>query len=255
MQTENSSTLNTDRFGPLPGNTRGELFVIGHSHVGCVQGAANDYGEQDLYPLNFWGLPGAIEYHDGEAYLAEEIAARIADYWGPVFSMLGGSTHAVLGLLVHARRYDFVLPDQPDLSLDPEAELVPALAMRRIMASRMAEYLALMEQVHAHSRGNMVHIEPPPPSADVERLVFDIHWSMSTDAQYEVSPLVLRYKLWRLESRILRDWCAERNVAFIQCPQACLDEQGCLADDYYGDGAHANAAYGWQVLQQMRQRL
>lgn len=256
MQTDDSSTLTTDRFGEQPGNTPNTLFVIGHSHLGCLQVGASSHDFKDLYALNFWDMPGAIEHDDGEARLAEEIVARVSHHRGKVFSMMGGSAHAVLGLLAHARRYDFVLPEQPELSLDPQAELVPALAIQQVLEAHMSDYLALMAQVYEHSGSNMVHVEPPPPSANVDRMVCNVHWALGTmDLQYEVSPLPLRYKLWCLQSRIFRDWCAERDVEFIRCPQGCLDEQGCLADDYYGDGAHANAAYGWQVLQQMRQRL
>lgn len=127
--------------------------------------------------------------------------------------------------------------------------------MQKILESRMSKHLGLMEQVREHSQGSMLHFEPPPPPADVVHMESDLHCSIETDMPYEVSPFALRYKMWCLQSRILQRWCSERDVEFVRCPEEAVAEQGGLINEYYGDYAHGNAAYGWQVLQQMKQRL
>ena len=52
----------------------------------------------------------------------------------------------------------------------------------------------------------------------------------------------------------MRDWCDAHAVGWIACPPECQDEHGCLADMYYGDGAHADTAYGKLVLRQLQAR-
>jgi hypothetical protein len=202
--------------------------------------------------LNFWELPGAITLEDGVPRLSPEIEQQLMQHPGPVFSMIGGAAHNVLGMLVHPRRFDFVLPAQPQLPLDSAAEVLPALAVRRVLESLTAEYLALMAEVLRLCGGEMCHIESPPPYANAERMHADVPWGMYPDMRREISPAALRYKLWRLHSQIVGDWCREAGARFVPCPPETIDENGFMLETYYGDGAHANVSYGERVLEQMR---
>lgn len=228
------------------------LLCIGHSHLACVTRAAVTAGVP-LRAFNFWDLPGAIVNDGGQPRFAEDIREALIGHAGPVFSFVGGGAHVVLGMLVHPRRFDFVLPDEPDLALDPAAEVLPATAVRRILESMTDEYLTLMGEVRRLASGAMFHIEPPPPSADALRMHADVPWVMFPDRCREISPAALRYKLWRLHSQILRAWCSGNGVTFVEAPAGTSDADGFMLDDYYGDGAHANDAYGELVLAQMRQ--
>ncbi|OOG37413.1 hypothetical protein [Rhodanobacter sp. C05] len=227
------------------------LLCIGHSHVACVARAAETAGIP-LTALNFWEMPGAI-LRDGDVpRLTPSLEQQLREHRGPVFSMVGGAAHGVLGMLVHPRRFDFVLPTQPELPLDPAAELLPALVVRRVLESMMAEYLALMLQIRRLCSGPMFHIESPPPYADAVRMHADVPWGMYPGMCQEISPAPFRYKLWRLHSQIVGEWCDGAAVAFVTSPPASIDEAGFMREPYYGDGAHANAAYGELVLEQMR---
>ena len=238
----------TDRRAVMPD----PLWCIGHSHVTCVARAAEVTGTP-LQALNFWGMPGAIEQDDGVSRLSSALEQQLRQHEGTVFSMIGGAAHGVLGMLVHPRRFDFVLPAQPALPLDPAAEMLPALVVRRMLESLMMDYLALMTQVHRLCKGRLFHLESPPPSADVWRMQADIPWDMYPGMCHEISPAYFRYKLWCLHSQIVSDWCAGAGATFVRCPPQSVDESGFMRDSYYGDGAHANAAYGELVLEQMRQ--
>lgn len=229
----------------------GSLLCVGHSHVGCVASAAR-IGGITLQALNFWGMPGAIERCDGRPVLSDSIASQLAQHDGLVFSMVGGAAFGVLGLLVHPRRFDFVLSESPGLFLDDSAELLPSSLVRRLLESLMADDLAVMADIRLHCRGRLFHIEPPPPYADAQRMLHDIPWEMYPGMTREISPAVFRYKLWRMQSRILMDWCSQNDVVFVSCPRESLDREGFLASSFYGDGAHANEAYGTLLLEQMR---
>ena len=111
--------------GPVP-----PLLCIGHSHVASVERAAALAGVP-LRAFNFWNLPDAISRQDGRPAFAASLHEALARHEGPVFSMIGGAVHVVLGMLVHPRRFDFVWPGEPALPLDAQAELLPALAVRR----------------------------------------------------------------------------------------------------------------------------
>lgn len=227
------------------------MLCIGHSHVASVARAATAKGEA-LRSFNFWELPHAIVRGDGRQHFADDITDALSQHAGPVFSMVGGGAHAVLGMLVHPRRFDFVLAEEPELSLDPAAEILPAMAVRRILESMMLEYLNLMDDVRQLCKGSMYHMEPPPPSADSERMYADVPWGMFPDRCQEISPAALRYKVWRLHSAILKAWCGSNGVGFVAAPDQAVAGSGFLADAYYNDGAHANVAYGELVLEQMR---
>lgn len=234
----------------LPGT--GPMLCVGHSHVACVARAATARGVA-LQALNFWEMPGAIERDDGPPRFTPALEQRLRQHDGPLFSLIGGAVHGVVGMLVHPRRFDFVLPWEPDLPLDPAAEVLPALAVRAILESLMTEYLALMTELRLLCRGPMFHLEAPPPYADAQRMHADIPWALYPGMCQEISPASMRYKLWRLHSRIVRDWCDAAGVTFVACPSPAIDAGGFLREPYYGDGAHANEAYGELVLGQMRQ--
>jgi len=229
------------------------LLCIGHSHVACVARAAKAAG-QPLQALNFWNMPGAIRQESGGPRFDIAIERRLREHDGPVFSLIGGAAHAVLGFLVHPRRFDFVLPADPALPLDQAAELIPSLAVQRLLESQMGEYLALMALVRGLCAGRMFHIEPPPPCAHPESTQARIPWDLFPGRCREVSPVALRYKLWRLHSQILSDWCARTGVDLVPVPAGTIDADGCMREAYSGaHGLHGNARYGALVLDQMKQ--
>ncbi|MGH8156480.1 MAG: hypothetical protein ACREPQ_00040 [Rhodanobacter sp.] len=232
--------------GPEP------MLCIGHSHVDCVARAAAKTGVA-LQALNFWEMPGSIVREGDRPRFVPALEESLREHGGAVFSLIGGAVHGVVGMLVHPRRFDFVLPWEPELPLDAAAEVLPALAVRGMLESLMAEYLALMGELRRLCHGPMFHLESPPPYADAHRMHADIPWGLYPGMCQEISPAPLRYKLWRLHSRIVSDWCDAAGVTMVACPAPAVDAQGFLRKSYYGDGAHANEVYGELVLGQMRQ--
>lgn len=228
------------------------LLCIGHSHVACVARAARA-ASVPLQALDFWTMPDAIVRSDGAARFSPALITQLREHAGPVFSFIGGAAHGVVGMLVHPRRFDFVLPWAPELPLDPAAEVLPALAVRAIVEAAMGEYLDLLNQLRALCRGALFHVESPPPYADAQRMHADIPWAMYPGMLQEISPAWMRYKLWRMHSRIVEDWCLANDATMVSCPPLAVDAEGFLRAPYYGDGAHANEAYGALVLDQMRQ--
>lgn len=235
---------------PRAGGSLRPLLCVGHSHVACVARAAEASGHP-LQALNFWNLPGAVLKERGEPRFSTAIERQLREHSGPVFSMIGGAAHVVLGLLVHPRRFDFVLPSHPQLALDPDAELIPSLGVQRALESEMSEHLALMSLVRGFCTGRMFHVEPPPPCADAKWISANVRWKLLPNRRREISPSSLRYKLWRLHSQLLSRWCADAGVDLLPVPAGTTDADGFMREPFLSDGVHANERYGALVFEQM----
>jgi hypothetical protein len=230
--------------------SRRSLVCIGHSHVGNVAAAAASAGVA-IECLNFWQLlPGSlIERADGSVELLPQIRARLL---APVFSLVGGACHH-FGLFAHPRPYDFVLPERQDLPLGEGAELVPYDAIHAAMQALARPYLEIMRAVRAATEGPMFHMESPPTYADEVVPSFAPNWLTHFAENPQISPVWLRYKLWRVHSAIVHAFCRQADIAFVPHPAAAVDAQGLLIAEFHGDLGHANQAYGALVLRQMQQ--
>lgn len=227
------------------------ILAIGHSHVACVQLAASEIGFE-MSSFNFWLAPGASIAANGTLYLSEELKDTIRKHSGPVLSFVGGASHVVLGGLVHPRRFDFVLAEQPELPVHPDAELLPQEAVRAMMRAHMGGYLNLMKEIVELASEPVCHFEPPPPCRDDQRIMRTMPWSLFPDMKREISTLPFRYKMWRVHGAIIRDWCAAHGVRFIVPPPESVDADGCITDRCTHDGLHGNPTYGALVVDQIR---
>lgn len=228
------------------------LFCIGHSHLRSIQAAAVETGAT-LRAVNFWDDNSVIVNSPADPQLVGPLQDEVRNYAGTVFSCIGGGAHTVIGLVSHPRRYDFVLPEQPDLPIDPGAELIPVDAVQAVLERETAPYLRLMRHLRSIARHRVVHVEPPPPCADNERIAPHMPWPMFPGMLQEVAPPYLRYKAWRLHSRVVAEWCAGEGIEFLAFPGESADASGFLKDEYFLDGVHANARYGMLLLGQMRE--
>lgn len=227
------------------------ILAIGHSHLACVEQAALATGFE-LSALNFWTMPGSQIAADGLLWPSGTLKEAIRSHRGPLFSLVGGSSHTVLGALVHPRRFDFVLAEQPDLPIHREAEVLPQNAVGGMLRAHMAGYLNLMLELGKVASGPFHHLESPPPHRDSERMRQSMPWSLFPDMKQEISTAPFRYKMWRLHSAVVRDWCAEHGIAFIPHPRDSVDDEGYMIDACYHDGLHANLAYGKLVIDQIK---
>lgn len=226
-------------------------FFIGHSHLRCVQQAAAE-GGQLLESLNFWDRPNDVV--KGTTWtLVPELQQRLRDHQGDVVSWIGGGAHTLFGLASHPRRIEFVLPEAPDLPLDPRAELLPFGAVRESLMVQTEPYLQLMGHVRSLVRHRLLHMEPPPLCPDNAQIDPHIPWSLFPGMLQEVAPPYLRYKMWRLHSQIVSDFCSQAGIEFIARPAMSMDADGFLGQEFFSDGVHANSRYGALQLQQLQQ--
>jgi hypothetical protein len=224
------------------------LVCIGHSHTRTVVAAARRQGVS-LAGIDFWSTGAPLVMDEGRPRFRQDIAQQLS---GIVFSMVGGTAFNIMALCVHPRRFDFVLPSAPQLPFDPLAELVPFGAVRSALLAMTQDYLNLMGYVRDAARGPVYHVEAPPPFADAVRKLPREFLPYFADKSREISPHYFRYKMWRLHSEIVQDFCARRSIGFIPRPPEAVDSEGFLLPRYYADPMHVNEAYGALVLAQMR---
>lgn len=223
------------------------MFCIGNSHMACVLAAAERAGS----PLDAVVLKENGKYVTeavGRQFpfvhprdLSEELPKIHVD--GPVFSFIGGTRHAVMRFRRNPRPYDVYLPSAPDLPIEDGAEIIPVNALRTSLAASMLKHLRALETVIEVGSGPVFHLEPPPPPA--------VSWWEASDRASQDAPF-LRYKLWRLNSEIVRELVERLGGTFIESPTSAKDEDGLLRPELVHNSTHANAAYGALVLEQMR---
>jgi hypothetical protein len=231
---------------------KGAILAIGHSHLGCVEHAASAVG-LEIDAVNFWLAPEACIATEGTLRLSDELRTVVGKHRGPILSFIGGSSHTVLGVLVHPRRFDFVLVEQPELPVHPDAELLPQNAVAAMLRAHMKGYLDLMGEVAGVASAPIYHFESPPPYWNGDRMRKFIPWSLFPDMKQEVSVATFRWKMWRLHSALIRDWCEANGMRFVPCPEESLDERGFLAEACFHDGLHGGPAYGGLLVEQIGQ--
>lgn len=232
-----------------------KILVMGHSHLTAPRLAYAEAGDSARgWPAMVFFATNGDQYQPeiADGVLNPAISARLRAEAADLYvSMLGGNDHTPMCLVNDERRYDFVLPEAPELYIDPAAEILPAALLRAELARRMAMHLAMLEGMRAAVPGRMVHIESPPPIASAEFIETNHDGFGHLFAARGVAPALLRYKMWRLHSSLVREACARLGVEFLATPREVLDEQGMLARPAWRDATHANSFYGRHVLAQL----
>lgn len=240
------------------------LLVVGQSHVAAFRDAARERRERDP------AAPRTRVIHTGEphyapelvgdgdqARLAEPLAAAIGDQIARhdplLVSVTGGNVHNVLGLIRHPRPFDFRLSGEPSPPLDPLAELLVESTVSATLARMMARDLMRMRALRAFA-GPFVHLESPPPIRD-DRFIAaaaDLYFKDAGIARLGVSPAGLRFRLWRLASRLLRAEAEALGCRVLAVPDAARDEAGFLRPDLAADATHGNAHYGHILIEALQ---
>jgi hypothetical protein len=233
------------------------VLVIGQSHVAAFRSAAKLRREADpdrprtrtIHVGEERFAPRLVEGRLGEA-LAREIDDQVARHGPVVASCLGGNIHNALALMRHPRPFDFLLPGEAGDRIAEGAEPVPAALVRAALLAGMAEDLVMLRLVRARVE-RLFHLQSPPPLASDMTIaeLADAYFRERGIATLGVAPLSLRWKMWRLQSDLMAELCAEADVTFLSVPTPVLDEEGCLRPDLAADATHGNAGYGEAWIQ------
>lgn len=164
-------------------------------------------------------------------------------------SVLGGNDHCIVSMVNHPRRFDVVLPEAPDLFTDETAEVLPADLVTADLSRRIAPHVEALAAYRSHVPGRLVHVESPPPVPSEAHIRKHPGVFREMIDERGVSPALLRYKIWRLHSRLYAKACAELDVEFLPVPSEMQDDRGMMVERAWNpDPTHGNALYGSAVI-------
>jgi hypothetical protein len=225
------------------------IVCVGGSHVVAVAAAARKLNVP-VRVINLLRMPQMFIPGEPGWRVHRLLAREIGDGSAGVYSMLGGNEHTVLGLVRHPRPFDFVLPEDPQRALDPDAELLPYQAVRELLEQRTEPLFHKLSALARHCGPRLSHVESPPPATRWSVLAKPKAFRAAL-AQHGVAGGGLRYRLWRLYSSIVRSYCQRLGVPFIDAPAQTRTRSGFLLPQLVGDATHGNARYGRMVLERI----
>ena len=97
-------------------------------------------------------------------------------------------------------------------------------------------------------------IESPPPIRD-DRFIAaaaDRYFRDTAIAELGVAPAGLRFRLWRLASRLFRTEVERLGCLFLAVPAEVKDEEGFLLPELAADATHGNAAYADLLIEALQ---
>jgi hypothetical protein len=248
-------------------------IIIGHSHLSSVIKHLMDRpgeGGSDTAPIEYYVFDtfrlGAdflfsIEKDGGfilNPVLAEIIERRIPPESRRIYlSMFGGNAHNALTLLEHPRPFDVILAENPGLPRIEGAELTPESYIKAFIAQQAAIYLLNMTTLKKAHDEPVFHIESPPPIGDNDFVQSHLEqYFRDQQAEPRVAPALLRYKLWRIHSSVVKMSCDANGIEFLPAPTEAMTPDGFLLPEGYGDDStHAGPWYGGSILRQLEARL
>lgn len=231
------------------------VLIVGHSHIGCISQAHAERGDR-VDGLNIEFAPIGSPYYlpnlDDTGALAPNVARIVsAPRFDLIVSCVAGNAHFSLGLVNNPRKYDFVLPQAPDLPLEDGAEIIPYGLIRKHLTEMAHETIPVLPAICATASAPVIHLESPPP-VPAENVRQNAKHFAPLITHYGLSRRERIWRFWRLQAQIMRDICAEQNIPYLPAPDAMKDEHGFLVPAAWRDDpTHAGPAYGHAVLDQL----
>ena len=236
------------------------LLVVGQSHVAAVRAAARTHREafpdeprtRVIHTIEPVHAPEFVNVSGGDftaatfgPALRAAIEDQIARHSPRVASVVGGNVHNVLALVRHPRPFDFRLADEEGPPLDEDAELIPEALVRATLEVRLAPDLARLRAL-GEIAGSFFHVESPPPVREQAFIATHAEAAFRERTAGEVIAAGpgLRWRMWRLTSRLMRSAVEQLGGRFLPAPASASNADGFLNLDFAADPTHGNEAYG-----------
>ncbi|MET0582161.1 MAG: hypothetical protein ABWZ08_09340 [Pseudoxanthomonas sp.] len=244
----------------------GSLLFVGSSHVAAFARAGEalrcaDPSSKRILAVHLKNpkyLPQLVERSSGPSLsdAMTELLARHVKRGARIVSCAGGNRHNVIGLMRSPVPFDFVLPENPGLPVVPDYKLVPSALMEDFLRRDVASEKVMLAAIKAVAPG-LVHIESPPPVAD------DVFITENADEYFRsrdilrvgVTPAWIRFKLWRVYSKVIRGYCDELGIGFVPTPKTVTDENGFLLPIARIDATHGNQWYAEKIVDHLEEHL
>ena len=238
--------------------------MIGQSHVAAIRAAAKVHREtypdeprtrvihtlEEVHAPEFEGVSrGDYSQARFGRRLVAAIEDQLARHDPRVASVIGGNVHNVLALMRHPRPFDFLLSGEEGPPPDVGAEMVPEALVRAALEERLRADFARLRLLREVA-GPFIHIESPPPVRD-ETFILERaeHWFRDrAQGEMAVAGAGVRWRMWRLLSRLTREAVERLGGRFMPVPEAVRGADGFLRLDHAADPTHGNAVFGAAVI-------
>lgn len=227
------------------------ILAVGQSHVAAIQRAAKTHRE--TWPdeprtrvIHTLAEPYASEGEEFGPLARAAIRDQIARHQPRLVSVLGGNAHNRMALMRPAQPYDFILHgEEAGPPIDPDAELIPEALVRAALEERLQKDFWRLQMLHDIA-GPFIHVGSPPPVIDNAFIRDRAEDYFRDEPGREIVPASpgLRWRIWRLATRIVRERVEALGGTFLPVPHTVLDDQGFLRLDLAADPTHGNEAYG-----------
>lgn len=237
------------------------LLVVGDSHIVSIQRAdvirqcapASAVPILTFLQLGDPDLRFPIRSEAWQRAIRRKVESAVAD---EIVSLIGGNAHNIFGLVNHPVKFDFILPSQPDLDVQPDAQLIPLELVRKTLTKRLQPTIDVLDRLIELGFRPRWHLESPPPVPSGDHIRNHPGVFAEQIAKLGIAPAALRYKLWRLHSSIFSEECAARQIEFVGAPATMQDKNGMLVESAWNpDPTHGNGLYGEQLIQQLTERM
>jgi hypothetical protein len=169
-----------------------------------------------------------------------------------LYASVSGNEYLYVGHTEHPRRFDFCLPERPDLPIRSGVEIIAPSLMRTTLERSMENALAIMSALREATDIPMVFIQSPPPVFSNEHIRNNPGPFTEAIQENGVTPPSLRMKLWLLQSSIYRQRCEDLGCRYLEVPEQTVDDSGFLQQPgSWADSVHANPWYGEIVLKRI----
>lgn len=244
------------------------LFGIGHSHILSIRYAANNFlDELDVNNLTLntiWlgekpytnYLAGSDNVGTVSAMFSNPLLNEIKQLKPSkdiIFTSYGGNAHNILGLVQHPIPFDFLYAGIEGEAEDG-VEIVPSKLVEAALIEQggFPETCWALRATRASFGGRIIQCESPPPIYDNNFLMEHSGPFRSSFVKFGISQPILRYKLWRMHSDLVKRECDALEIEFLPAPKEFITLDGFLtASGLNNDTTHANSIYGGAVIKQL----
>ncbi|TWF49644.1 hypothetical protein [Neorhizobium alkalisoli] len=230
-----------------------DVYIIGMSNTDAIRAALADY-------------KGPVTFHIDRLNPRLENGGFFQKQFDPDFFRerltqaslvvlsLWGNWYNTLALVEHAEPFDFVYPSF-DERVDETRRIIPFMQISRSFRNGIREQLRMLNILRPMTREKMILLEPPPP-IESEDHIRKYPGPFVEALSAGITPANIRLKLWKLQSSMYVESCAEHGIDFIPFPPEATSDKGFLAPDYcFPDPGHANARYGNIMLDELAEIL
>lgn len=232
------------------------VIVVGDSHIEAIRKAHNKrsetssaYSDLEVHVLRRHRIKLGRAIGTDLGKISDVVARAKPD--DIVAISPGGNTHSRFSIIRRSPPFDYYIPGT---SASPDEQIIPYQAVYDYFMETLTEEFSQYKTIKKIRDGNRLYrICPPPPARSNEYI------AENADGYYHnrgiqlgvINDPFFRLKAWKMEVIAIRKQCELRKLKLIMPPQDCLDSDGFLKEQFYGDATHANVTYGDRVLQQL----